>query len=278
MEQIGFGGIGRVKDTRDFSLGAVQPFQPIPSVYLPDISTLPTHHQHKLPTCGANSFVWFQEYKFGGHFTPRYTWRMVKNIDGYALEDGTDMRSIFKSGQSEGVCDDALLPDDSTLDVTTYSSPTITQGMKDNAQPKIVQSYAFIDAPFSMNEIKQAIYQNKVVLALVDVGDEWYTSVSGVTTWNEADILPLRSPKKVVSGHFIVLYGYDEKYCYFKNSWGPTWGRGGTGYFDESYLPFVREIGTAIDEDPTTIKALMQKKNLLTTIVSLWTQLKKLTK
>lgn len=271
---FGFGGLNRPLDKRDFPLGKVQSPTPIPAVYLPDISSLPTHHQHKLPTCGANSFTWFQEAKFKGRFTPRFSWIRIKAIDGYPLDAGTDMRSIFKSGASDGVCDDFLLPDDSTMDLTPYSAQSaVSQEMKDNAQPKIIQSYAFMEAPFSINQIKQAIYNNKVVLALLRVGESMYSSPSGIISWAEKDIFPLRVPKTIDGGHFVVLYGYDEKYIYFKNSWGPDWGRNGTGYFDVSYLPYVTELGTAIDADPEQVKKMLAQVSILKKLVELWTKL-----
>lgn len=244
---FGFGAVERPLDPRDFTLGAVQTPVSIPAVYLPDISSVPTHHQHKLPTCGANAFCWLQEFKFSGHFTPRYSWIGFKKIDGFPLDAGTDMRSIFKSGATDGVCDNVLLPDNSFLDLSVYSDPSVvTSSMKKNGELNKVSTYAFTNSP-SMNQMKQAIYQNKVVLALVRVGEEWYTKPNGATSYQERDIMPLRTPKKVISGHFITLYGYDNNYIYFKNSWGTEWARGGSGYFSANYLPWVNEIGTVVN-------------------------------
>lgn len=172
--------------------------------------------------------------------SPKYLWKQIKLIDGYALDAGTDMRSIMKSLQNVGDCNESTLPDVLDATIEAYSDPSVlTDAMKHEAYQNDIGNYAFTDSP-SWEQLKQAIYQNKVVIALVDIGDGWYTP-----SWAEKDILPLRLGNKV-GGHFIVLYGWDEQYIYFRNSWGTSWGRNGDGYFDSSYLPYVREIGTAL--------------------------------
>lgn len=249
---FGLGGFERPVDECDLLLGEIQPDQSIPSSFLPDISGFSTHHQHKLPTCGANAFAWLQEYLFGGlSMTPRFSWISFKKIDGFPLEDGTDIRSIFKSGTTDGVLQNLIFPDDSTLELYAYSDPSVvTQPMRDSAKTRLVKNYAFQSNP-TLNQIKQTIYKNKGVIALIRVGEEMWTAPNGITSWQEKDVLPLRVPKKIISGHFVVLYGYDEKYIYFKNSWGTTWGRSGSGYFDASYLPLIVEIGAGINADNT---------------------------
>lgn len=247
-QPFGFGAVERPVDHRDLPLGEVTAVESIPAVFLPDISGFSTHHQHKLPTCGANAFSWFQEKMFGSSsLSPRYSWIGIKKIDGFPLEDGTDMRSIFKSGQTDGACELSVCPDDSTIDIVPYSNPAmVTSAMSLNGKTRLVQTYAFQNRP-SLSQIKQAIYQHGAVIVLAQVGEEWWTRADGTVSWQEKDVLPLRTPKTTVSGHFVTLYGYDEQYVYFKNSWGVTWGRQGSGYFGADYVPFIIELGTAIN-------------------------------
>lgn len=274
---LGFGGKERPVDVRDYKLGGGAVPNAIPSVYYPDVSGLFTYMQNKLPTCGANALAWFQDFKFNDTFSPRFSWIGFKKIDGHALADGTDMRAIFKSASSDGVCELAVCPDDSLLDVVTYSNhDTITTAMLKNAQPHIVASYAFLEPPFTMDSVKQAIYANKVCIALLRVGDSMWTAPNGVNSWAEKDILPLRPPTAQLDGHFVVLYGYDENYIYFKNSWGTTWGKKGTGYFGANYLPYILELGTAIDADPKVIANEVAEVSLLQKLVGLYQQMKAL--
>ncbi len=238
---FGTGALPRARDIRDYRLGLAGAPAQIPDVFLPDHSHIPVKYQGKYGTCGAHAGAALESFLEAADFAPKYLWKQLKQIDGHPLDAGTDMRSIFKSLQATGVCHEPLCPD--TLDPTLekYSDPkTITDAMLNDAYAHGITSYAFIDNP-TWEQVRQAIYQNKVVLARVDCGTGWYTP-----SWAEKDILPLKLGK-FESGHFIVLWGYDQNYIYFRNSWSDTWGRKGDGYFDRSYLPHVTEIGTAID-------------------------------
>lgn len=256
---LGLGGVERSPDERDYQLlGSTVPVSR-PAVFMQDLSSLPVEMQNKLPACGshAGSFLKnIQETKEKGspqRFSPRYTWIKVKQIDGYSPEDGTDMRSIMKSLASDGVLDFPLLGNDTTLDLTDYTSKAVvTPDMDANAQPKITLSYGFIDRP-SMEQIKQSIYQYGAVLALLTVGDGMW-----IPSWAEKDILPLKLGNRV-GGHFVVLHSYDEQYVYFRNSWSDAWGKKGDGYFNASYIPYVLEIGTAVDANDETIAKEIQE-------------------
>jgi hypothetical protein len=152
------------------------------------------------------------------------------------------MLSIFKTLQKSGVCSFTLLPNDTTQSLLDYTNPAVITEEEDaDAQDHRVDTYAFQFSP-TIDQIKSAIATHGCVLALLRIGSEWWTP-----SWSASDILPLRPPQTIVGGHFVVLYGYDEKYIYFHNSWSDKWGQQGNGYFGIDYLPFVNEIGTAVD-------------------------------
>jgi hypothetical protein len=170
--------------------------------------------------------------------SPKYLWDEIKQMDGFPLEDGTDMTSIFKSIASKGVCDINLLPNDLGPSLQTYSSiSNVTPQMVINAAQNLVNSYAFTNNP-TMAQIKEAIYMNKAVVALIDIGDGFW-----LPDWKH--VLPLKLGNKV-GHHFIVLWGYDDTNIYFRNSWGTQWGNNGDGYFNASYISHVLEIGSVI--------------------------------
>lgn len=237
---FGTGAQPRTPDKRDYNLAYAGAPSTIPLVYMPDYSTLPIKMQGKFGTCGGHAGAALESFMEFKDLSPKFLWKDIKQIDGYPLNAGTDMRSIFKALQTKGTCSEDLCPNilDSTIE--QYSDPsTITDAMLNDAYPHGITSYAFIENP-SFQQIKQQIYQNKVVLARVDCGTGWYTP-----SWMEKDILPLKLGT-YDSGHFIVLWGYDQNYIYFRNSWSPGWGRNGDGYFSATYISHVHEIGTAI--------------------------------
>lgn len=247
MTPFGLGAVPRPKDERDFSLGDYQAPIQIPATFMQDVSAIPVKMQGTFGTCGAHAGSFFdsklQTDKRGyvKDLSPKYLWKQVKLIDGFPLDAGTDMGSIFKSLTNTGDCAEALLPDVLDPTIQAYSDPSVlTDAEKHDAYQNDIGAYAFTDNP-TWDQIRQAIYQNKAVLALVDCFDTWYTP-----SWAEKDILPLKIGN-FVGHHFIALYAYDEQYVYFRNSWSNAWGRNGDGYFDTSYVPHVLEIGTAID-------------------------------
>ena len=246
---INLGAIERQKDERDFLLGAVQVPVPIPVSYIPDISWLVRNYQAQTPTCGAHAFSHFQAIlehalipEINQHYTPRFSWIEIKQIDGFPLEDGTDMRSIFKTAQNIGADDFAPLGNDTTLPVITYSDKSvITQDMLMNASMKKISSYVFGGTDFG--SLCQAIYQNKAVLLLIKVDNGFWKGDTPVFT----------SP---LYGHFVTAYGYDENYLYIVDSADPTYG---FKKIAKQYVTptFFIESGTAIDLVPEQVKAVI---------------------
>jgi uncharacterized protein YvpB len=156
------------------------------------------------------------------------------------------MRSIFKSLVNTGALDFPLLGNDVTVPHAAYAHPLITAVLKQNAAQHKGSAYGFAD-DLSFEGIKQYIHDYGPVILLMRLGSEFWTAPDGRTSWAEHEILPLRAPKAIVSGHFVVAQSYDEDYIYFINSFGPTWGREGHGYFGRGYMPYVVEAGALLD-------------------------------
>lgn len=223
------GALPRKLDLRDLKLGAIQAPIELPKKYETDISWFKSIWQNGFPACGSHAGAHLKmilDYFDTGakRYSPNYLWIKIKQIDGHPLEVGTDMRSILKTLQSCGVCDYYLLPNDFTISLEEYSTKKITSELDENAQPRIIKNYAF------GGDIRQAIYKNKAVLILIDVGDTWWI--------REKIELPITKQ----GGHFVVAYGYDEDYIYVIDS-------------ADKQVPLkklpnnypIREIGTAID-------------------------------
>lgn len=248
MNTPAFGAIERQPDPRDFQLGTIATQNPIPTIFMQDLSKLAVEYQAQIPACGSHAGAFLKDIQETAQHgvterkSPMYLWKKIKLIDGVAPENGTDMLSIFKALKDNGVCDSSLMPNNTSLSLAAYTDPsTITQTMDLNAMDAKISAYAFKFSP-SMDDLKRAIYEQKAVLVLIRIGSEFWTP-----SWAENDILPLRPPASVVSGHFVVAHSYDEKRIYFRNEWSDAWGKKGDGYFEQNYMPFVPEIGTAFD-------------------------------
>jgi hypothetical protein len=253
MEQdqsLNLGALERKPDNRDILLGAVQAPVSIPASYIPDVSWLKRNYQGQTPTCGAHAASHFQailEHNIDPaaiqRYSPRYLWTKIKQIDGFALDAGTDMRSIFKVLQNAGADDFEPLENDVTLPLPTYSSPSaITADMDTNAANKKINSYGFGNTDF--DSLCQYIFQKKAVLLLIKCDDQFWQSAAPVFT----------TPKY---GHFITAFGYDENSIRIIDSADPNdpWA---IKTIDKKYITsqFFFESGTAIDLPPAVKQAL----------------------
>ncbi len=250
MKPHGFedlGGLEKPEDLRDIKLGAVvAPIYTYPKV----IKNLhawaqPVEYQGHQPACGAHSGAALMGIDKESRYTPRFTWANIKSFDGFPLDAGTDMRSIFKSITKTGALYFYRLENNVELSLTEYAHPALTQAMYTLAGLRKGDGYGFIEDK-TWDGLKQYISDHGAIVLLIRIGPEFWTAPSGQTSWAEKDILPLRPPKKVTSGHFVIAHSYDEKYIYFLNSFSDGWGLKGHGYFDTTYIPFVTDAGTLI--------------------------------
>ncbi|HKF48328.1 MAG TPA: C1 family peptidase [Terracidiphilus sp.] len=288
MDPHGFDNLGHLTspyDARDFKLNKVNKLigaaGPIPPSYFADLSKLPVLMQAQKPSCIGHATAAGMMQKDNGayswDYSPRFLYALCKRDDGIAA-DGTYYRQALKEGTAFGVCDNAQFPNDVTLDTPTYQNASlIPQTAFDIAKSRLVKSYVAL-SDLSFAGLKQAIYQNGVVLLGVELGNEWWTAPNGSTSWAKADILPLRPPATVTSGHAVLMYGYDENYIYIRNSWSAEWGDNGNGYFGQDYIPFIQEGWTFMDLAPEVVAQLKQKADILTKIVGLYQQILSLVK
>lgn len=225
------GAVARPKDRRDFNLGQYQAPVPVPETYATDISKVVAQFQGNWPACGAHAGAHFKEIQEkGGSFSPAFLWNEIKEIDNFPTEVGTDIRSIFKTLYSKGVCDYTLLPNDYSLDLTRYTHQQITPEMYDNAKPKGISGYAFSDFP-SVAELKQSIFLNKQVVILIWCDNGFFNTDK-----------PTFTEKKY--GHFVVAYGWTKDAFLILDS-----SESDHHYKEIPFtaIGFIREVGTAID-------------------------------
>lgn len=234
-------------------------------VNIPDVSAVPVIYQGQTPSCVPTSRTWAFQYKVflkTGNvisLSARMGYALDKKADGIPTTQGTYPRVDLAQFQTKGECTTVTLPNDVTLplDQYQYLNGPIPQAALDEG--KILVYVTYMSVPLNVDSIKAAIDNWSVVLACVSVGSEWWTSKSGVTSWSAADILPVRTPNPIVSGHQIAIYGYDDTYFYFANSFGNTWGNNGYGtMLIKDYIPFFKECW-AIEELPKVITDALKK-------------------
>lgn len=237
------GGLDKPVDKRDIKLGATSPAKYTHPISLTNAKAwaMPIEYQGQQPACGAHAGAEVKDLLLGTRFSPRATWADLKSFDGWPIDAGTDIRSIFKSITKNGVIDFDVYGNDVSLSETSYAR-SLTDALKALALRRSGSGYGFI-TDLSFDGLKQFISDHGPSILLLRVGAEWWTAAGGAGSWAEKDILPLRTPNPAVSGHFVVAHSFDDQYIYFVNHWSDSWGRKGHGYFGANYMPFITDAG-----------------------------------
>ena len=264
-------------DARDHALASytslAQAGAPAIESFYPNIAGIPVWMQNKLGACVGHAAGKSRQvtsfHKSGATaitpFSARFLYAMSKCLDGMPTIQGTVPRITAKVMRDYGCATEATCPNDTTLshDEYTYGGKLEnipTAALAEAANGPHIKNYAFAD--LTEQGLKAAIQfgaeNNGGVFMLVKTDKSWWTRPDGVASWNKADILPLRAPSDpaTTGGHEIYPYAFDVKdgrsICIFRNSWSDQWGDMGDGWFYiDEYLPFIREIITVFDLDPS---------------------------
>lgn len=255
------GAIPSPRDYRDIPFESIAGATELPKKHIEDISNLPVWHQKKIGSCVGQAAGKYAQHlnrietSSIKNLSPRFLYALAKSRDNYAGE-GTYPSLMAKIVKDNGVATDATVPTDNSLDheafVYNRKEANIPRESFTEARPYRSGGYAFVD--FKNKEaLKRAIIEGHGALITVHLGDEWYTAADGRRSWKSKDILPLRTPKVVVSGHAIFLYGYEVQddgrtLFYFLNSWSDAWGDKGSGtFYWETYGSQIKEAITFVD-------------------------------
>lgn len=280
MDQIelipALGGRQSPEDRRDIPFAAVAPAiaEVLPDSYKPAwLDQLPIWYQRKLGACVGHAWAKarqkteLQETKRLVPISARFLYALAKSKDGVPGDSGTYPRLVAKILKTYGVCTELTFPNDTTLPFEEYVDVSkIPQAAYDEAKPYAIDGYSFVNAQ-DLNELKRAIIYSgenlQDIVMLVDVGKEWYTRADGQISWLASDILPLRPPVQVISGHEIYPTHFEKDPANGKtkiwhiNSWSADWGDHGKGWFYyEDYALHIKEVMVAIDIPANVLDAV----------------------
>lgn len=266
------GAIPSPRDYRDIPLEAVAGVTELPKKHIEDVTMLPVEHQHKIGACVGHAAA-----KYAQHLnrletgkveklSPRFPYALAKCLDGYAGE-GTYPRLVSKIGKDEGFATEATVINDTLLTHEQYVYNRVRANMPSasfpDARPYKIGGFAF-PIVSNIESLKRGIVEGHGCIILMQVGEEWFTSKSGKRSWKSRDILPLRKPASIISGHEVFLYGYEVEdggrtKFYIFNSWSDAWGDKGMGYFYwDEYASNLVEAITFVDIPNSTLDTINQ--------------------
>lgn len=272
------GAIESPRDYRDIPFDMVAGASELPKKHIEDLSMLPIWYQKKNGSCvghaGAKYAQHLNRLETGDveDLSARFLYAIAKSRDNVSGE-GTYPRLVAKIVKDHGVSTEATVPNASELDHETYvyfrKEKNIPAASFTEAKPYRSGGYAFVN--FKDKEaLKRAIIEGHGVLLTVHLGKEWYTDKKGKRSWAAKDILPLRVPAVIISGHAIFLYGYEDESSgrtkfYIRNSWSEKWGDKGDGYFYfEEYGAFIKDAITFVDIPNDTLETVHELPNAQT--------------
>lgn len=212
------GAVRNPKDLRDVQLVKVQQPVSLPTKHITDISWIPVLNQKGLGACVGHAhavvhiYNEWKENKKVPKLSPRYLYALSKKLDGLQ-EEGTYPRITAKIQNDKGCATEDKVPNSTDLPHADYINLVETEELLKDAKPYKTKGYT--NVLVDVNSLKQAIFQNGLVVITISVGN-------------------FDNPIKRGSFglHRVVLYGYDENKFLYRNSWGDNWGIAGNGYFN----------------------------------------------
>lgn len=261
-KEIAFGAVPSIPDYRDMMVA--QAMGEVPSTLPPyfHAENQGVYHQRKIPACVNHAIYklgqiyWYRKTGKWINFSPRFGDVLAKRFDGQPLDGGTQPRLSAKLACDYGMATEATVKNDTTLPLATYRSPSILTP-EAFADAHLWKLPGYIPIPIGKNSLRQAVIKYGAVALLFPIGEEWYTSKAGQSSWDKKDIMPLRSPHVPIGGHEVVQIGWDDASLErILNSWSISWADLGENTYDLSKYPPVEAI--AIGEVPNEVKKLVK--------------------
>ena len=254
-------------DARDLDYRKLGTVDELPTSYTnPYILEVFRHDQAGTPTCGAHAGVHAKQlldYKDTGNnkLSPTYLWKKIKGIDTWPPDVGTDIRAICKALKSFGVCSYKLSPSNRERDIFEYSKDDTTVAQNEDAQPRVIGSYAFTGGNREL--IKRAVKQNGAAILLIRFDKDYFKKK--IVTSNGQQ----------TSGHFVVAYGWEgDDILVVCSAHGSN-----SAPYKVLKPSFSIEDGAVLTDIPDSeVRALIEKRALLQKLVELLRKLTSLTK
>ncbi len=275
MKKVGLGAHSSKLDVRDNKDKELAFAVALPDKYFADTTSLGMRMQYSIGKCIGEGNAKKADQLFNIYSSDDFMYLGAKSIDGN-LTEGSSIRSALKFWQKNGICLHSTfnIPVDYDMTYGEYIKYKPSNEAVEEAKKYKIGRYFSVPVEASM--IKASLIKYDLLVARMEVGDEWYTP-----DWLAKNILPLKKPKSPISGHCIVLSGFDttliegKTAIYLENSWSSRWADKGRGYFFlEDYKPTEIWAITLepITEQPSITLEVLQKLIKIFQSIGMWTK------
>lgn len=187
-------------------------------------------NQAKVGICTSISIVKLREKETGKKYSPDFLYLCQKKFLDGNWQEGSAILHAFKAGNKYGflpISEWTWTTDaDRNLIYPQYAAKLAA--VPDDEIQRLLKlcmdklpGYAWVN-PLDSQALAKAIDASKAgIIVRYECGDTWW-----LPSWFPIDINPLRKPKKVVSGHAIIMSKYDFTdglYVWLVNSWSKRW-------------------------------------------------------
>lgn len=243
-QNISTGALPSVKDSRDVKDTTLSGVLPQNINYDTHIDMIEVEHQKKIGICTAylKSYVEYLYYLKTGKYTrlsAAFLYIVTKRYIDQNKFEGSSPRSALKALMKYGVCRESVFPTNTDLTHEQFVNQHIPKEAFDDALSFRIGGY--ISIPNEQSFMAYALDKYKLLYVRFELGKEWYTDINGRITWDKSAVLPLRKPESIISGHAVLLSGYEIKDGAFKwkgrNSWSEAWADKGNFFGFTPYEP-----------------------------------------
>lgn len=257
----GFGAIESKHDPRTFT------YKPTKANYKGGVRYVPVDitDQDRVGICTANAFIMLINKLTGKKYSADFQYLIQKlYVDGN-WDEGSSGFSAAHAGYKYGVILEKdfkkyITQKDRALSYDKYVKKLQAIPEKDIKKllKKAIKITGYARVPVDRDLMANAIDNSKAgIIARFALGNEWWTN----------PIEPLRAPKKLISGHLVVISNYAGNSFRIANGWGSEWADKGTAYFLlRNYAP-TEAWAIFLDELP---KKNLNKKTLTRAIMGLF--------
>ena len=255
VEQHKYGWVRDLPDQRD-RYHHFEKKGELSSTFNLNISSVPIYNQGHLGSCTANAIACAYQYDeeiedLKDESTPSrlfiyYNERALEGTTG--TDSGAQLRDGIKTIVNTGVCPETEWP----YDIAKFAEKP----------PGPCYLYAAHNKATEYKRVEQTEEQIKLALTNgfpIVFGVSVYSSFESKEAATTGNVPMPELTEKLLGGHAITLYGYDDasKRFLFRNSWGTVWGAEGNGT-----LPYEYVLSSNLASDFWTVTKVVETNSL----------------